>query len=225
MLPGIPTADMRWATPVTGSSSTLVVNYPTLVRPDDLVVLIAGVQSATLVTSLGGSWTDDCRHSGTGDTLAPGLYVAHRQGTAALSGTTVTLTLPTGVAQRATTVAIPAVDLATVLDTAAATTFKDQTTAQANNVVPAGTTTRGEALLLGAWMGNAAAHTWTQPTNWTEQIDGDGTRPLEISYFTQTVAGSTGTMTGVDSGTAKSLGQVLVIRPRTASPAQLLLTA
>ena len=67
MLPGIPTGDMRFSTPVSGSSATIVLNYPTKVRPDDVVVLIVSVQSATLITSLGGVWTDDCRHSGTAE--------------------------------------------------------------------------------------------------------------------------------------------------------------
>lgn len=220
MLPGIPTGDIRLGTLGTSASGTsLSVPYPTLVRSDDILVLICGALSATLYTSLGGSWTDDCRHSGTTDTLSPGLYVAHRQGLASLSGTNLTVTCP-NVQTRGRILAVPAVDLASILDTLAATTFKDQTVANNANIVPAGTLARQQGLLVGGWIDNTGAHTWVQPTNWSQQNAGDGTVPLEIAYFLQAALGTTGTITSTiaAAGTGKSLGQVLCLRPRPVNP-------
>lgn len=217
MLPGIPTSSMRWGAATSSASGTsLALPYPTNNKCDEVLVCFAGANASTLITSLGGSWVDDVRHSGTADTAIPSIYLAHRISSAALSGN-LTVTVP-NVATRGVVVAVREVDLQNIIDFTASTAFKDQTTAQSTNVIPAGTCTRPQTVGLSMFCGNGSAHTWTPPTNWTEQLDGDGSCPLEVNFFSQTANGTTGTLTGTDSGSVKSLGQAIFLRPRPVNP-------
>ena len=61
---------------------------------------------------------------------------------------------------------------------------------------------------------NSTSSTVTPPTGFTETGDrGTGTRAAELSYQLNMPTGATGTITLTQTGTAKSLGCLLILRP------------
>ncbi|TFV69936.1 PKD domain-containing protein [Blastococcus sp. CT_GayMR19] len=103
------------------------------------------------------------------------------------------------------------VDGANPFDTAAST--RVNTSTATTLTVPGVTTATAGALLVGGVGANNASLAVTEPTGWTELVDGRGAQVTESAYQTRPAAGATGDATWQLSAAYTSAGWLRAIRP------------
>jgi hypothetical protein len=195
----------------TAETST-AVPYPATVNANDLLVMCASVNSASLVT-LPAGWTSRVSFSNTGNTLAPDIFIATKTAAGTEGGTTVSVTHP-NVVSAWQILAFSGVDLTTPMDATPAT--KDQTTT-ANNTTMSLTVVTTNAALVFAAAGNSTTATSSPPTvpgTFTEDGDtGAGGRAFTVCHLLNVASGATGSVANTWTVSLKSCGGLLALRP------------
>lgn len=194
------------------AGTSLLVPYPATLDASSMMVLMVAVQSASLPT-LPGGWTQVYRASGTGGTLAPGLMVAIKQATGSETGN-LTVTTPS-LKSIGQLLAFSGVDLSTPQDVTASP--MDQSSALGTLPIPGVTTTLTGAALIYAGATNSSTTNATAPTSpstFTETADrGSSTVCGTLGYLLWGSFGATGTVTVTWTGSPKSVGVLLALRP------------
>jgi hypothetical protein len=119
--------------------------------------------------------------------------------------------LSTAVKWNAAIAAFRGVDTATPFDTPAGT--RSGTASSTSVTVPGVTTVTPGALLVGGVGPNNASVTVTEPTGWTELVEGRGAQVTELAYQARPVAGATGNATWTLSTAYGSAGWLRALRP------------
>jgi hypothetical protein len=195
------------------TSANPTVPYPSGLQANDVLVLLFGVNNATVPSTQTG-FTTVVAHSSTGDTLLPALYMGIKFATGAESGS-FTTTIAGTAARSLQMLAFRGVDLVNPQDVTASTLDKTQTT-DANFDIPGVTTTQAGTALVYAAIQNAATGGMTPPTNpaaFTEDGDRSTGRNFSTGHLLWSGSGSTGTVTVVGNGSTRGYAGLLVLRP------------
>jgi hypothetical protein len=191
----------------TAETST-AVPFPASVASGHVAVLKGSVFNLNQVTSLGGAWTDVAQFSATGNTATPDIYVALKVTDGTEGGTSVTVTHNNNVSAWQILV-YSGVDTANPQDVAA--TAWDST---GDPVFPAQTIVTSGAAQDYSATNATTTNTATPPSGFTETGDlSSGTRPFTSGYKLGLATGSSGTVTVDFSGTGRSIGVLLALRP------------
>lgn len=200
------------------SLAPISVPYPTGLAANDLLVLILGGNSATVIGAQTG-FTTDKTNASTGDTLVPDLYMGHKFATGSESGSfSATSGAGAGAGQ---ILAFRGVDLATPIDTTPGFGDKTNTTVSALPIASAMTTTRAGVALVYAAVQNATTGPMTEPSvpaAFTETGDRIAQRNFSCGYLIWSGSGSTGIVTVTGNGLTRGLVTVIALRPA-ATPA------
>jgi len=199
------------------SGAPISVPYPAGLAANDVLVLIMGGNSATVIGTQTG-YTTDKSNASTGDTLVPDLYIGHKFATGSESGTfSATSGAGAGFGQ---ILAFRGVDLTTPIDTTPG--FGDKTLTNTPNLPIASamtTTTPGVALVYGA-VQNAATGPMTEPSvpaAFTETGDRVAQRNASTGYLIWSGSGSTGIISVTGNGNSRGLVTVIALRPAAAA--------
>lgn len=196
------------------AGTTAAVAYPTVVKSDDVLVLYISVFNTTTTPTNPGGWTSvDSRGTNSG-TQAPWHLMTIKKAAGTETGT-LSVTIPNN-AVWAQIIAVPDCDLITIQDITA--TFIDANATSSSCNIAAGTTVTDKVCIVAGASNVSSANTWTPPTvnsvSFTEAGDaGAGFRSSEMSFGLAGAAGSTGTITATSSGTGKSIGAAVFLRP------------
>ena len=193
--------------------STATVNTVTIPTPAGVVagdVLIAQftADDAPSVTTVPAGWATvvDPMAMGTSARLFVYYKVA---GTS--EPTSYAWGLSTAVKWNAAMTGFHGVDTANPFDTAAGT--RVNATSATTLTVPGVTTGTAGALLVGGVGANNATLAVTEPTGWTELVDGRGAQVTELAYQARPTAGATGDVTWQLSASYTSAGWLRALRP------------
>lgn len=194
------------------ASTTKSVPFPATLDSNTIMVLWLSVNSTTLSTNPLG-WTNVFRAAGTAGTTQPALLVSVKRAAGTESGNlSVTSANAAGIGQ---ILAFSGVDTTTPQDVTA--TSLDQSTASGTLVLPTLTTTKAGVCLVYANGTNSSTTTTTPPTSpgtFTETGDrSTGTAGGSGGYLVWTGSGATGSVTLTFTGTPKSIGALVALRP------------
>ncbi len=193
------------------TGTTINVPYPTTrnTRSDDILFICIKTSGGGLIGTPTG-FTDLFKHSGTADTLNPSVYLGWKKGVGNESGT-LACTIQNFAAMGAM-IAVPDVDLVSTIDVAGI--FKDASTAASSFQQNSITTLVNNALVLSIAGENSTGHNLSIDSGFTEVYDrGTGTAVMELAYLLKTVAGAIAPTITLSTGTGKSIGYTVSIRP------------
>lgn len=199
------------------SLAPISVPYPAGLSANDVLVLLLGGNSATVIAAQTG-YTTDKTNASTTDTLVPDLYIGHKFATGSESGTfSATSGAGAGFGQ---ILAFRGVDLVTPIDTTPGFGDKTNTTTAALPIASAMTTTTPGVALVYAAVQNAATGLMTEPSvpaAFTETGDRVAQRNASTGYLIWSGSGSTGIITVTGNGTTRGLVTVIALRPAAAA--------
>lgn len=195
-----------------GSVSSTSVPYPATVAAGDLVVLLGSVKNAALVPTQTG-FTTQASLSNTGSTVLPDLYVGTMYAVGTEGGTNFTAAHATGVNASAWQILVfSGVDPTTAMDVTPAT--MDVTAASTTTSTTGVTVATANAALVYCAAQNSTANTSTPPSGFTETGDRvSGTACFTVAYKLAQATGATGSIGNTWSGSARSVGALLTLRP------------
>lgn len=198
----------------TTSGTTILVPYPPIINPGDVLVLALATagSAATAITVPGTNpnvWNQIDQLASTGSTLLPsaGAFWLPAKGTE--SGTLSVTT--SNIVRSGQMLSFPGVDLSHVIDDVA---DQDQTSTSFNTVLPSIDPTVNGAAVIAIGSQNSVSATSTPPSGFTETADrvSASARSWHMSYELGVAAGPTGTATIVWNGNNRSVGIIFALR-------------
>lgn len=209
----------------TASGTTSVLPYPAGLAAGHLLMIVGSTFNATTLWTLPAGWTQVYNASASGGTLTPNLFVAYKVAAGSESGSlTVTHSSNVSIARM---FAFSGVNAGTPLDVPVA--VNDAAGAATTSTLPGLTTTAPGAALV-----YAAAHVSTTatatvsatPSAYTEVMDrATGSRAATAGYLIWSGSGATGSPVVTWTGSGRSMGLLLALRPSAAPATGIYLSA
>jgi hypothetical protein len=208
-----PTGDGITVGQSTQPVSTAAVNTVTIPKPGgvsagDVLIAQFTADDAPSVTTVPAGWATVVSPLAMGTSAR--LFVYYKVAGAA-EPASYAWGLSTAVKWNAAMTGFRGVDAASPFDTAAST--RVNTATATTLTVPGVTTATAGALLVGGVGANNATVAVTQPTGWTELVDGRGAQVTESAYQARPAVGATGNATWQLSAAFTSAGWMRALKP------------